>query len=66
MTKQEGQVVGLDSHRFSALFSLAATGSEPFSRWQLWGQLAYFLDVSNVARNALAVPLPGEVIGAIP
>jgi hypothetical protein len=23
-------------------------------------QLAYFLDVSNVARNALAVPLPGE------
>jgi len=27
---------------------------------QVWKQLAYCLDVSNVARNALAMPLPGE------
>ena len=44
------------SYRLSALFSSAATSFDPFSGWQLWGQLAYFLDVSNVARNALAVP----------
>ncbi len=27
----------------------------------LYPQLAYLLDISNIARNALALPLPGEV-----
>ena len=26
----------------------------------LYPQLAYLLDISNIARNALALPLPGE------
>ena len=30
---------------------------------KLWTQLAYCFDISNVARNALAMPLPGEELG---
>ena len=29
-------------------------------RRRLWVQISYLLDVSNIGRNALALPLPGD------
>ncbi len=33
------------------------TGADEAGGAQVWAQLAYCLDISNVARNALAMPL---------